>query len=94
MNQSMMAKVEKYLELFQQIRNKVGDDIVARTVMQEVAKDRRMEEIREERELRNGEPATTRQLQYLKRLGVETTPGLTKKQASLLIENALAAEKE
>jgi hypothetical protein len=92
MNQSMMANVDKYLELFQEIRQKVGDDIVARTVMQEVAKDRRMDEIREERELRNGEPATTRQVQYLKRLGVELAPGLTKKQASLLIDNALAEE--
>jgi len=92
MNQNMMANVEKYLELFQEIRNKVGDDVVARTVMQEVAKDRRMEEIREERELRNGEPATAKQLQYLKNLGVAITPGLTKKQASLLIDNAIAED--
>jgi hypothetical protein len=44
--------VEKYLELFQEIRNKVGDDVVARTVMQEVAKDKGMEETRHERRSR------------------------------------------
>ena len=52
MNQSMMANVDKYLELFQEIRQKVGDDIVARTVMQEVAKDKGMEETRHERRSR------------------------------------------
>ena len=86
---SITARVEKYLSLFEEIRRRVSDDRIAQAILSEVAKDRRMEEMREERELRNGEPATTRQLQYLKNLGVEVTPGLTKKQASILIDNAV-----
>ena len=69
MDQSIAAKVEKYLETFGEIRNKVADDRVALAILTETAKDRRMDEMREEREARNGEPATTRQLQFLKKLG-------------------------
>ena len=89
-----MAKVERYLDLHGEIARRTSDERLAQTVLVEVAKDRRMQEIREERELRNGEPATARQLEYLKRLGVEITPGLTKKQASILIDNALDKEEE
>ncbi len=92
MNQSIAAKVEKYLEIFEEVRNKVGDDRVALTILQETAKDKRMDEMREEREARNGEPATARQLQYLKTLKVKASPGLTKKQASLLIDENVERE--
>jgi hypothetical protein len=91
---NMMAKVETYLAILQEIRKKTGDDKLAQMILAEIAKDRRMEEMREERELRNGEPATSKQLEYLKKLGVQTTPGLTKKQASTLIDNALEKEEE
>ena len=93
-NPNMVAKVEKYLGLFQEIRGRIEDPAVARTILTEVSKDRRMEEIREEKEMRNGEPATTRQLEYLRNLGVQVKPGLTKKQASLLIDEALEKEEE
>ena len=89
MKLDMVAKAEKYLELYQEIKRKCdGDDILARAVMQEVTKDRRMDEMREERRERNGEPATTRQLEYLRNLSVEVPAGITKKQASVLIDNA------
>ena len=48
--------------------------------------------MREEREVRNNGPATSRQLGYLNVLGVETTPGLTKREASRLIDGAVAKE--
>ena len=35
------------------------------------------------------EPAKERQLRFLKKLGVEVTPGLTAEEASILIVNAL-----
>jgi len=90
MKLDMIGKAEKYLEAFEEIKNRTnGDEILARTVLQEAAKDRRMDEMREERRERNGEAATTKQLEYLKRLGVDYPPGITKKQASVLIDNAL-----
>ena len=92
---NMMAKAEKYLALFDEIKRRTGgDERVAQIVLAEVAKDRRMEEIKEEREARNGEPVTTKQVEYLKNLGVPVTPGLTKKQASILIDNALDKESD
>jgi len=51
-----------------------------------------MDQMREEREVRNNGPATSRQLGYLNVLGVETTPGLTKREASRLIDGAVAKE--
>jgi hypothetical protein len=86
----MLGKVEKYLDLFSEIKERTnGDDRLALLVMQEVTKDRRMEEMRAEREQRNNEPATPKQLQFLKNLKVEIPAGLNKKQASGFIDTAL-----
>ena len=85
---NMTAKAEKYLNLYQELRKKTGDDRAAQSILAEVAKDLRMDEMREERQLRNAEPATAKQLQYLKKLGIEVKPGLTKKEASGLIDEA------
>jgi hypothetical protein len=41
------------------------------------------------RSLQKDEPATARQLRFLEKLGVEVTPNLTEKEASILIGNAL-----
>ncbi|MFC1783454.1 hypothetical protein ACFL02_07695 [Planctomycetota bacterium] len=92
MNQSIQAKSENYLELFEEMKKKTGDERIAMSLLQEVSKDRRMEEIREEREMKNGEPATTRQLQFMKKLGIEVPPGATKKQASMLIDEELGKD--
>ena len=51
-----------------------------------------MDQMREERELRNSGPATRRQLGYLNVLGVEVPAGLTKREASRLIDEAVAKE--
>jgi hypothetical protein len=93
-NTNATGQVEKYLGLFQEIRGRVSDDQVARAILAEVAKDRRMEEIRQEREQHNSDPATAKQLQYLKNLGVETRPGLTKKEASVLIDEAIQKDED
>ena len=77
-----------------EIKAKVSDEASAVRILGEVAKDVRMEQMREEREVMNGEPATIKQLQYLKSLGVQIAPGLTKKQASRLIDNASTGQEE
>jgi hypothetical protein len=94
MNQNIQAKLENYFELFQEIKQKTGDDGIALRLLQEVSKDRRMEEIREEREMKNSEPATTRQLKFMKKLGIEVPAGVTKKEASMLIDEELGRNSE
>lgn len=86
------AIAERYAALYDKIIAKVKDEHVARTILSETAKDQRMQAIRDEREAQNGRPATARQLEYLKSLGVKVKPGLTKKQASSLIDEALEKE--
>jgi hypothetical protein len=92
MTEPIVVIAERYINLYGEIRKKTGDDRVAQAILAEVAKDRRMQEMREEREARNGELATAKQLQYLENLGVKVKPGLTKKEASALIDEAVEKE--
>jgi len=59
--------------------------------LQEVSKDRRSAEIREERETKNSgtqdsQPATEKQKQFMKKLGIEYPADVTKQYASMLID--------
>ena len=84
-------KLEGYLALFEEIRQRTGDDDIAKALLGEIAKDLRMEQIQEERGLNGSTPATIAQLNYLKRLGaVIPQEGLTRSQASKLIDSAKA----
>lgn len=89
MDKNMQVRLDNYFELFQEINQRVNDEKIALSLLQEAAKDRRTEEIREERDNKNGEQATPKQLQYLKSLGIKAQPGLTKKEASMLIDEEL-----
>ena len=88
MKASIEAKLEHYLGLLNEIKGKVGDELFALRILGEIAKDERMEQIREERN-NKAEPATTRQLQFMRKLGVEIEPGVTKTEASRLIDEEL-----
>ncbi len=92
MRTTTQEKLDHYLELLNQLKGKVSDEASAVRILGEIAKDERMDQMREDRESMNGEPATSKQLQYLKALGIQATPGLTKRQASKLIDNATNAE--
>ncbi len=78
-------RANKYLQAFEQIRKRVADDKLATVLLQEIAKDMRMDRME-----KNGngkdKPATEKQIAYLKSLGVEAKPGLSKREASLLID--------
>jgi hypothetical protein len=92
MEKDMKQRVEDYLELFNDIKQSVGDDITARAILAEVSKDRRMDEIRSEKETSNGKPATEKQLAFLKDLGVSFRKGVTKREASELLDEALGKD--
>jgi len=87
--EEIQKRLNLYLEALEEARKRVGDEQVAIAIIHEVAKDVRMERMRMEREASNGQPATPKQLEYLKSLGVSAPEGVTKKEASRMIDEAL-----
>jgi hypothetical protein len=91
MEANIQDKLDSYLELFEQIKQKTqGDDKLALSFMTEISKDRRMEEIRQEKEAKNGEPATEKQKKFMKKLGMDIPKNATKKEASVMIDEELS----
>ena len=82
-------KLDTYINLYNEIKEKVQDEQLAATILKEIAKDRRMMEIAAKNNGSANEPATPKQIGYLKKLGVKIEPGLTKQKASELIDNAV-----
>jgi hypothetical protein len=97
MDEYTQTKLDEYLGLLEDIREKTDDERTAMAILQEISKDRRTEQIRMERETRNnvrnggrtGDLATDRQKSFLKKLGIEFAKDITKKQASFLIDHEL-----
>ena len=92
MENDIQQRLDGYLDLMNVIKEKTGDDRAALVLLQEIARDRRSEQIREEREKRNGEPATDKQKKFMKKLGIDFPDTVTKKEASILIDEELGKE--
>jgi len=75
--------IDQYVELYDAIQEKTPSDEVAIAILQEIGKDKRSKIIAE---VRGDEPATEKQKNYLKDLGVEFDDSITKKNASGMIE--------
>ena len=90
MDEQIETKLNNYISLFDVIKERTGNDETARVILQELGKDSRMGKIRDERNGSGPEPATDSQKRYLKKLGVDVPDALTKKEASALIDSALA----
>ena len=82
----------EYFALYNQIRDTVGDQNVALAILQEVAKDIRASQIRQEKQQRANGSASERQKAHLRRLGVEFSQGITREEASRLIDEAVERE--
>lgn len=90
MDEDIKEKVDGYLWLLEQIKQKTEEDsAVAIALLSEIRKDQRMEEIKEEREARNNEPATVKQMKFMDDLGIGYPKNVTKKEASALIDEEL-----
>ena len=95
MDNEIQQRIEHYLELYSGLHGKVADVQVATSIMHEVRKDTRMRQIRVWDESNgqthgNGDqPATGKQISYMKVLGVEIPDECTNKQASKLIDGAI-----
>jgi len=93
--ETLQGKLTEYIALYNEIRQRInGEPRDALAILAEIGKDARMEQMKEEREKQNGDPATDKQKRFLKKLEIEFVPNLTKVQASALIDRALAKEPE
>jgi len=93
--ETLQGKLTEYIALYNEIRQRIdGEPRDALAILAEIGKDARMEQMKEEREKQNGDPATDKQKRFLKKLEIEFVPNLTKVQASALIDRALAKEQE
>ena len=94
MESQTQSTLDAYTSLFHSLKQRVGDAVAATAIMQEVARDRRAQQIRDERQAKraeeNGEPATQKQLEFLKDLKMDIPQGLTKQAASALIDEGRA----
>lgn len=89
MDDKLSARIEEYMDLLKVLTEKTRSELVAINLLQEIAKDRRMDEMRQDREKTIDEPATERQKKFMKKLGIKIPKDLTKKQASNLIDEEL-----
>ena len=94
MEENIHEKLTSYLELLDEIKDKTEDEGTAAVVLQEISKDRRMEEMRQDREAKNSVPATEKQKRFMKKLGVDYPKTITKKEASVLIDEDLGKSEE
>ena len=90
MDTNTKQRLKSYLELLEEISEKTSDENVAVALLHEIAKDRRVEQMRQERGLANDEAATDNQKNYMTDLGIEFPEEITKKEASALIKEEIA----
>ena len=83
----VQTKINEYALLIEQIRNRLGDDADTLAVLQEIGKDIRANNIQQTKSYNSDYPATENQIAYLKRLGSKIPEGLTKRQASKMIDD-------
>jgi len=89
MDENTKEKLTSYLELLDEITTKQKNEQLAAAVLSEVAKDFRMERMIEEREARNGQPATFKQRKFMDNLGIKYPKNISKREASALIDEEL-----
>jgi hypothetical protein len=94
MKVDMQSKLDEYMRLLKQIKQKTQDERTAVALLQEVSKDRRSAEIREERGIEQSQPATDKQKNFMKKLGIKFPDSVTKQEASTLIDEELGKNGE
>jgi carbamoylphosphate synthase large subunit len=85
-------QVNNVLELFDVIKQKVSDEHTASILLQEICKDKRSAEMRQERESKDDNAVTDRQKEFMKKLGIKFPKNITKQEASALIDEELRSE--
>ena len=89
MDVDISNKVRSYIELIETIKEQTGDDTIAVAIFHEVVKEMRTENKSFPKKVYNSDsPATDKQIEYLKKLGVHIPEQVTRQQASDLIDQA------
>jgi hypothetical protein len=88
----VQTKISEYFDLIEAISEQIDNPEIAMVVLQELRKDMRTEEMRQSRDHAptGNFPATENQIAYMARLGINAPEGVTKQQASELIDRARA----
>jgi len=89
METNNIDKLESYIELYDEIREKTDSDSAAVAILQEMGKDQRSNRIREEKATVGYKPATEKQKRFMERLGISFPAEITSKEASVLLREEL-----
>ena len=89
MDADTKRRLNSYLELLDEIAEKTDDASTAMSLLHEICKDRRAEEIRNERQGRKNGAVTFKQKKCMKRLGIDFPDDISRKEASILIQEEL-----
>ena len=89
MDADTRKRLDSYLELLEDISEKTEDAGTAVALLHEICKDRRAGEMRSERENKNGDGATYKQKRFMKKLGIDFPDKISRKEASVLIDEEL-----
>jgi hypothetical protein len=90
----MQSKLDEYMRLLEQIKQRTTDEANAVSVLQELSKDRRAAERQGEHEAQDSEPATEKQKNFMKNLKIKFPDTVTKREASVLIDEELGKNGE
>ncbi len=93
MDETTRQKMSEYLELFDAIKAKINNEQVALALFQEVAKDvrsdKRATQTQEGQDAKGSEPATKKQKEFMRKLGLKYPANVTKLEASALLDEEL-----
>lgn len=81
-------RVDYYVELYKQLRSKIGNDDAVIALIGEIGKDRRTKEFKFKEKNERVSRATESQIAYLKKLRIDIPENLTKADASRMIDEA------
>jgi hypothetical protein len=82
-------KLKRYLELYSEISKTIESEAVALAILTEISKDRRAEQMRKDRDIKNGDAVTFKQKRCMQNLGIDFPENITRKEASVLIQEEL-----
>ena len=79
--------IDRYVELLEKIRERTESSPDSLAILAEIRKDQRMQQIQQKTVMNSNMPATENQIGYLKKLGAKIPEGLTRQEASTLIDD-------
>jgi len=89
MDADTKKRLDDYIELLDEISEKTEDASTAVAILHEISKDRRSEQMRSERQGKKDDTVTFKQKKCMKRLGIDFPDDISRKEASMLIQEEL-----